>query len=133
MVGEENVFGGVTGVGDLDEVEVAEDGVDDEGDGEHHHMVFGEVGGGEGVEAVGDDGHGGDEEDEVVEEGEGVAFKDAAGDGPGSSELGEFGAAFANAEIEGEEGGEDVEPGGEAFHFDEGDACTDADDVKPGE
>ena len=62
-VGEDNLFRGLAVALDLDEVEVAEDAVDDEGDGEHHDVVLREVGGKRGVEAVGHDGDGQDDGD----------------------------------------------------------------------
>ena len=74
----------------MDEVDVSEYAVHHKGQGEHHGVVVGQVGGGEGVEGVGDDGGGGDYPYHLVEHSDGVGAKYAALVSGGVSGAGEF-------------------------------------------
>ena len=58
----------------LHEVEVTEDAVNHEGYGQHHGVVRWQVGGRECIQAVGDDGAAGYDQDELVEQREGISF-----------------------------------------------------------
>jgi len=62
----------------VDQVQVAEDAIEDEGDGDHHQVVFGQVFGGEGVLRVGHDRAGGDDRDHLIQKRRRVLFQNLA-------------------------------------------------------
>ncbi len=74
-VGEQDFFRFAANLLDLDEVEIAENGVDHERDGQHQGMVARCFRSEERVERVGHNGCAGDDRDELVEKGKGVTVK----------------------------------------------------------
>ena len=101
----------------LQEVEVAKDAIDHKGNGQHHGVVRRQVGSGKGVQAVGDDGTAGNNQDELVEQRQEYTLPVTCGANWPLLPAGYSSARrFPIPKIQCQEGGEDVQPGREAMH-----------------
>ena len=132
-VGENQLLGRSAGMLDADQPQVAEDAVENEGDGEHHGMIGGDVGGGEGIETVGHNSGAGDDGDQLVEQGDVIAIQYPAVGFRFSFQKRKLRAAFAEPNEEREKGCNNIQPGGEALHGDEHHASGNPQDVAGGD
>jgi len=106
-VGKGDIFGS-SALTDLNQVEIPENAVQHEGDGEHHDVVFRQVGGRKGVQGVGHDRCPGDDTDQLIKQVQGITIQHPAGSGVGLSGQVQLRPAFAEPDEQGEQRGDHV-------------------------
>ena len=102
---------------DLEQIQIPENAVDDEGNRYQKLVVLRYGRTGKGVQGVGHDGDGGDDGDQLIQKRHRVTVQDRAG--RIALQAGKLCPPFAESQIEGQHKGDNIKPRGEDLHFDQ--------------
>ncbi len=95
---------------DLDQLQITEDAIDNEWDREHHDVILRQVGRGERIQRIGNDGHTGNDRNVLVEKRDGISIEHLAVRAGSLCKQVHFSPAFSQPNVEGEQDRDHIQP-----------------------